>query len=104
MARDAFVRARLRVAITALAIERWRLAHQGALPNSVDELGPALLPEVLLDPFDGQPVRFKKLAHGYVVYSIGPDQQDDGGKERPLDLAKLKRDQRQFDLTFTVER
>ena len=51
VARDAFVRARLRVAITALAIERWRLAHQGALPNSVNELVPVLLPEVLLDPF-----------------------------------------------------
>jgi len=102
--RDAFLRARLRVAITTLAVERWRLAHKGAMPGSLNDLVPALLPAVPLDPFDGQPLRFKKLARGYVVYSIGPDQQDDGGKERPLNLGKLKPDQRQFDLTFTVER
>ncbi len=41
--------------------------------------------------FDGQPLRYKKLAKGYVVYSVGEDGKDDGGDEKK-------------DITFTVER
>ena len=52
------------------------------------------------DPFDDQPLRFKKLARGYVVYSIGPDFTDDGGKEKPADA----KDTDHYDITFTVER
>jgi hypothetical protein len=44
-----------------------------------------------LDPFDGQPLRYKKLPKGYVVYSNGEDGKDDGGDEKK-------------DITFTVER
>jgi hypothetical protein len=31
-------------------------------------------------PFDGQPLRYRKQDAGYVLYSIGPDLKDDGGK------------------------
>jgi len=41
------------------------------------------LPAVPTDPFDDQPLRCKKLACGYEVYSVGPDFTDDGGKEKP---------------------
>ena len=53
-----------------------------------------------LDLFDNQPLRYRKLPKGYVVYSIGRDLTDDGGKEPPADP---KPDDR-HDLTFTVER
>ena len=32
--------------------------------------------------FDGQPLRDKKLAKGYVVYRFGEDGKDDGGDEK----------------------
>ena len=55
----------------AVALERWRLAHPGRLPDALAELVPAYLAAVPLDPFDGQPVRYRKLPAGYVVYSVG---------------------------------
>lgn len=89
----------VRLGKSALAIERHRLAHAGSLPESLAELVPAYLPEVPLDLFDGQSLRYRKLPKGYVVYSIGRDLSDDGGKEPPADP---KPDDR-HDLTFTVE-
>jgi hypothetical protein len=38
------------------------------------------LAAVPLDPFDGAPLRYKQLADGVVIYSVGTDQVDDGGK------------------------
>jgi hypothetical protein len=97
--RDGDLAARLRVAQTALAVERFRHAHNGSLPASLDGLVPTYLEAVPQDPFDGQPLRFKPLSRGYVVYSIGSDEKDDGGKERdPKNLGSS------YDITFIVER
>ena len=96
--------ARLRVAETALAVERFRLAHQNQLPGSLAALVPAYLKSVPTDPFDGQPLRFKRLEKGYVAYCIGTDLKDDGGPEAKQDAeGKWIRNQ-PFDITFTVER
>jgi len=75
---------------TSLAVERYRLAND-ALPDSLSTLVPKFLDAVPIDPFDGQPLRYKKLAKGCVVYSVGEDGKDDGGDEKK-------------DITFTVER
>ena len=56
-----------------LAGERFRRAHNGALPTDLNELVPTYLPALPRDPFDGQPLRFKPRTTGYVVYSIGSD-------------------------------
>jgi hypothetical protein len=98
--RDTEHRAHARVAQTALAIERYRLSHDGASPENLNALIPAFLPAVPVDPFDGQPLRFQRRHSGYVVYSIGIDAKDDGGAERP---AKPK-EQDRWDVTFIVER
>jgi hypothetical protein len=71
-------RALLRGTIIALALERFRLAEK-RWPAELTELVPAYLPAVSRDPFDGQPMRYRKLADGVIVYSIGPDGQDNGG-------------------------
>ena len=75
---NAFDRAGLANAQAAVAVERWRLAHPGRLPDALSELVPAYLTAVPLDPFDGQPVRYKKLPVGYVVYSVGTGWTDQG--------------------------
>lgn len=90
----------LRTDRAAIAVERWRLAHNGRIPDSLNQLVPDFLPAVPTDPFDGKPLRYKKLAHGYVVYSIGHDFTDDGGKEEPADAD----DSTHYDITFTVGR
>jgi hypothetical protein len=89
----------LRSAQTALAVERYRLAH-GKLPETLESLAPTFLKAVPVDPFDGKPIRFKTLSKGYVVYSIGKDTKDDGGKEEPESSASATN----YDVTFTVER
>ena len=96
--RDAEFVTNLRVAQTALAIERYRFAHNNALPSSLDELVPTYLKTALIDPCDGQPLRFKKLDKGYVVYGVGSDGSDDGGAERKAGSTA------KYDISFTVER
>lgn len=82
---------------TALAVERFRLAHAGKVPAGLLELVPDFLPAVPCDLFDGQPLRFKSLPRGYVIYSIGADGADDGGLEKTGTATK-------YDVTITVER
>ena len=74
----------LRAARTAVAVERYRLAT-GNLLGSLDELVPAYMEAAPVDLFDGKPLRYKKLEKGYVVYSVGADRADDGGRERSPD-------------------
>jgi hypothetical protein len=71
---------RVRAARVGMAVERYRLAH-GTLPETLADLVPDYLAETPLDPYDGKPLRYKKLEKGYVVYSIGPNDTDDGGDE-----------------------
>jgi type II secretory pathway pseudopilin PulG len=93
--------AQVRLAQTALAIERFRLAH-GQLPDKLDELVPQFLAAVPDDPFDGQPLRYHHLVKGYVIYSVGSDGEDNGGRERPVNVKST--DKTHYDITFTVER
>ena len=91
----------LRVTQAALAVERFRLAHQNALPASLAELAPQFVDVVPKDPIDGQPLRYKKLSpKGFVIYSIGKDRNDDDGTPKP---AGAKTDTL-YDLTFAVRR
>jgi len=66
---------------TAIALKRYQLAHK-TWPDSLNQLVPAYLPAVPLDPIDGQPLRYQKSANeadGYTLYSIGVNGIDDGG-------------------------
>jgi hypothetical protein len=98
--RDADHRARARVAQTAMAVERYRLANQGKLPPKLNALVPKFLSAELVDPFDGETVRYVTKAAGYVVYSVGPDGTDDEGTERPSNNRDSKVP---YDITFIME-
>jgi hypothetical protein len=76
--------ARLRCAIAAVAAERYRLKHEKTWPGGLDDLvKDGLLKEVPKDPYDGKPLRFKRTPTGVIVYSVGPDMIDNGGKVGP---------------------
>jgi hypothetical protein len=64
--------------MVCLAVERYRQAR-GDWPASLDKLVPGYLAFVPLDPLDGKPLRYRRLADGVVVYSVGPDREDNGG-------------------------
>jgi len=70
--------ARLRILRAALAIEQYRIQH-GFLPQSLDDLKPDDATS-LLDPFSGVQLHYTGTNGSYTLYSIGPDQEDDGGK------------------------
>jgi hypothetical protein len=71
--------AQLGCAGVAVAAERYR-RDQGRWPESIAALVKAgLLKEVPTDPFDGQPLHWRPLPDGIVIYSVGPDEKDDGG-------------------------
>ncbi|MHC4624673.1 MAG: hypothetical protein ACYS4W_12315 [Planctomycetota bacterium] len=93
--------AQLHTAEVAVAVQRYRLAT-GGLPDALADLVPSYLDAVPEDPFDGKDLRYKKLTPGFVVYSIGRDGNDNGGKERPK-----KRDRKadsSHDVTFIIQR
>jgi hypothetical protein len=96
--RDADHTARIRVARAVLAIEHYRRENAESLPPDLSALVPRYLSTIPTDPFDGKSLRFKKLSKGYVIYSIGSDGTDDGGKE-PVTNKNIPQD-----LTFIVER
>lgn len=73
--------AALRTSAAAVAVERYRLAHDGAMPSTLDAVVPTLLPKVPIDPFSGAPLKYKTGADGHVVYSFGTNQKDDGGTQ-----------------------
>jgi hypothetical protein len=88
--KDATITARLRMARVAIAVERFSL-ERGRLPRTLAELDPFGMRAMPDDPFNGRPLRYKRLAKGYAVYSVGEDVRDDGGDETK-------------DVTFIVER
>ena len=92
--------AHLHTAIVALAVERYRLA-EGKLPNTLDDLVPGFLEETPIDPFDGKPLRYKRLEKGHLIYSIGADGEDNGGETEPPDHRGPPKN---WDIPFRVER
>jgi hypothetical protein len=54
------------------------LAHDKLPADLAAALTEAGMKEVLLDPYDGKPMRYKVINGKPVVYSVGPDQKDDG--------------------------
>ncbi len=93
--------AALRCAQTATAVERWRLVHGGAVPGSLTELVPQYLAAVPEDPWDAQPLKYRIRPPVYVIYSVGEDEVDDGGKVAYRPGIHQNRGE---DITFTVTR
>lgn len=98
IAQEARAMARLRCTASSLALERYRKAHDGQYPDSLAALVPDFMASVPLDPFDGKPLRFVKRPAGYIVYSPGPDRDDDQGRGLAND-----RSNDDYDLSVTVE-
>jgi len=68
----------LRCTVIALAAERYRQACK-KWPDSLDKLCPRFLASVPLDPFDGEPLRYRRFEDGMVIYTTGYDGVDNGG-------------------------
>ncbi len=69
---------RIDSALAVIAMEQYR-RDSGAWAGSFDVLVPRYLPLAPEDPFTGDPLRLKITDDGPVIYSVGPDRDDDGG-------------------------
>jgi len=65
--------------LVGIALEVFRREH-GKYPESLSDLVPQLLPEVPADRITGEPVRFRIVNSQPLVYSVGADRKDDGGR------------------------
>jgi len=71
-----------RLAIVAIALERYRL-KQGTYPDALPKLAPEFVSSLQVDFIDGKPLRYRRSDDGhFVLYSIGLDCVDDGGQLR----------------------
>ena len=69
-----------RLLLVPLALCAYQQDH-GAYPEKLTALVPAYLSAVPTDPFAlSGPLRYKLTGKTYVLYSVGPDGKDDGGK------------------------
>ncbi len=67
--------AQVRLTRTSLLLRAWTIEHGGQLPESLGALVPDYLPELPVDPYDGNPLRYDKAK----LWSVGSDLKDDGG-------------------------
>jgi hypothetical protein len=65
--------------IAMLAMNRYFLRY-GQWPDSLEQLAPEFVSELPVDLMDGNFIKFKISGAGPVIYSIGYDRDDDGGK------------------------
>lgn len=73
-------RLRLAFLACAFALHAWNV-ERGEYPVSLAELLPDYLQSVPVDPFGcGEPLRYRRTEQGYILYSVGPDGVDDGGR------------------------
>jgi hypothetical protein len=66
-------------AALACALERYRLAHH-QFPSSLQELKPQFIARIPQDVINGEPLHYQSTNdNGFVLYSVGWNQKDDGG-------------------------
>jgi len=84
----------------ALALRLYRVAH-GTYPDSLSALENAgwRLPN---DPFTEQPYRYRRQGAGFLVYSVGPDLTDDGGKAHQPPV--MKQEDKGYDFPLSCPR
>jgi hypothetical protein len=64
------------------AICAYRQEHGGQLPKTLEELVPVYLPQLSADPFAsvGQTFRYRIEKDRWLIWSLGPNLKDDGGR------------------------
>ena len=91
--------AKQRAVRTAIAVERFRLAHDGGKPTALSELVPQYMSAIPLDPFDGSELKYRRddyfdvkpnmkepekiveqVISGYEIYSVSIDKTDNEGR------------------------
>jgi hypothetical protein len=67
------------LALLALALGGYH-ADRGVYPTSLTELSPSFVKVIPKDRFTGGELRYAIATNGYLLYSVGPNGEDDGGR------------------------
>ncbi len=82
---NAKVQTEVHEALIACALERYRLARN-SYPDTLDALVPQFLDKIPADLIGGQPLHYHRTEDGqFLLYSIGWNEKDDGGKPHSED-------------------
>ena len=65
----------------ALAVYR---VQQGEYPESLDALAPGILQALPVDLYHGQPYVYRREGEGYLLYTLGGNQVDEGGSNQMM--------------------
>ncbi len=74
-----FLRQNWDASLATIALETYRVEHD-EYPMTLQDLIPKYLDALPLDRFDGNPLRYKLTDGQPLLYSIGTDRDDDGGR------------------------
>lgn len=84
-------RADLLTSSTAIACERFRQSR-GRWPASLAEIPRDILPDIPIDPFNGEPIQYQQLEDGVAVFSVGDardrERRTNGDKDPVLHLGR----------------
>jgi hypothetical protein len=78
--------ARLRLIIAESAVRQHALV-EGSPPESLESLVPKYLAKVPQDPYGQRPLVYRRTSDGYLLYSVGKNKTDDGGRRATLSEA-----------------
>jgi len=78
--KKATTEAKILAARVGIACKIFKNRH-GKFPEQLSQLVPDILSEVPTDPFSGKSLIYRKTPSGFIVYSVGSNGKDDGGKE-----------------------
>ncbi len=67
-------------------------AKNGRYPANLEALVPGILPEVPIDPFTGKSLVYKIENGELLIYSLGSNQKDDGGRMSPQTQLVMEKD------------
>jgi hypothetical protein len=65
--------------LMAFILARYERDH-GRYPDTLDALTPKYLPQLPQDRFSGKPLLYRPKANGYLLYSVGINSKDEGGR------------------------
>ena len=77
--KEALIEATLLADRAGLACRLYK-SRNGRYPESLEALVPSVLKEVPIDPFTGKALVYRREGEGFIVYSLGTNQKDDGGR------------------------
>jgi len=94
---------RLGVCRIGLALRAYQ-AERGRYPDSLDDLAQAGW-AVPADSFTGEPYHYRLEGTGFIVWGVGRDLDDDGGKRlRPVRSGHRSEAENDYDVVFRCER